>query len=310
MPNHRAPQEAKLPYQWYQGTASALGDVGPDILPWHTLEPSTLAKFQKYLCKLQPIAALNHVHNRPPVESLEKSKPQGPLARLLVEPCPVKAGGIGQQIGPLRSQSDTLVQIPSVLYRPFTFYLLDTWQPPTEDSNIVVKYAIAQFLDQTRIYIENTRVHASLLCCMSMYLAVLVHGKKLQPKIKSIPKYIYKAHSKLASAIANLIISSPLSSQLSFRSLAYLVNSQVGGECSRVLDFCAQVLLARQAEPMDPNHLENFLFGFSRNYYDNHLLYKDLARRVQLVDSHDLKMIENFKCSLERIGELQLISSS
>ncbi|GIX65215.1 carbamoyl-phosphate synthetase [Babesia caballi] len=295
---HAAP--ATSCYLWDHGTAT-LRPTGRRATPRHHLvELSSLVRYLRYMAKLRPYYRLKRLRdeaeriNALPLlpSSAAQTKQAGysdKFARLIDdqtdEVVRIHRQVTHSHIGPLRLGSDQLIAYPGAFTAPLYFELSgdtrDHGQPSGADMfpcdyMPVLDKCVEQTLDRLLLLFREHGA-AAHQCLVPMFAAVMLFGPKLKPSRDSA---VTAAFRRLHRGLSDCVTGQPRASSVSFRSLAYLLNSCLHpADISPLCEFAARRLAeAPEAAPLE--WLENVCFACARARHGDDPLYEAVSRHV------------------------------
>ncbi|GBE61804.1 hypothetical protein, conserved [Babesia ovata] len=319
-------------YVWNHSTATIDPTPRRHAPTSYSIEPSSLLRYLRYLSRLRPYHRLSVLRDRPvPSESVancntDATTPQckvgysGLFSRLIDDDVPERSVRYsrkvsGSHIGPLRLSSDQILAHPSIFSYPVYLELTgdehDTPFPPqvtdaAPDTDFVLQRSVEQLLDRLAVlYLgHGTR---SQQCLVPMFTAVMLYGPKLK---LSGNTELDKAYRELHNLLSHAAISAEGASALSFRSLAYLLNSCL--HTADIVPLCAfaERRISESAELVPLEWLENICFACSKSRYSRDTLYEAISRHLSAqADSASPVVCLNLLWSFSRVNKAHLVAA-
>ncbi|CDR94986.1 hypothetical protein, conserved [Babesia bigemina] len=320
-------------YLWNHCTASLAPTPRRHAPTSYSVEPSSLLRYLRYMARLRPYHRLSVLRDGPAPSDDVVSRgscattPQGGVgyaglfSRLMgddVSPCSVRRSRkvSGSHIGPLRLRSDQLLAHPGIFSYPVYLELIGDEHvaaPPAEgaaaapDAALILQRSVEQLLDRLRVLYLGHGTRGQQ-CLVPMFTAVMLYGPKLK---LSGNAELDGAYRKLHSSLSNAAISTEGAPPLSFRSLAYLLNSCLHTADTAPICAFAERRISESAELVPLEWLENICFACSKSRYPHDTLYEAMSRHVSAqADSASPVVCLNLLWSFSRVGRAHLVGKA
>ncbi|GFE54478.1 cysteinyl-tRNA synthetase, putative [Babesia ovis] len=221
-------------------------------------------------------------------------------------------------IGPLRLSSDTLIVYPKAFTDPLYIDLtqvqgtiggIDECKCTSNailEPRKLVDTCVRELLDRLLlIFKDNCSV--SNQCTAAMFVAMMLYGPKLEARRDSSVDLAFR---RLHQGLSHSVTTGEHTTQLSFRSLAYLLNSCLyPADLKPLCDFAAR-RIADSQEPVSLEWLENICFACSKIYYTNDSFYEAVAHQVVAqANTGSPAACLNLLWSFSRVGKANLVDT-
>ncbi|ORM41504.1 uncharacterized protein BXIN_2581 [Babesia sp. Xinjiang] len=322
-------RKPKYCFLWNHNNMTAITtDYRPDSTSCN-VDPASLIRYLRYMSRLKPYYRLSrstHVTGttvgplKCDAETANKVGYDKMFLNLLKEDyydghlynCKISKS----HIGPLRISSDILLAYPKAFTTPI--YVELRGEPNDQISSIrdagdeddIIKLlddCVCQLIELLLIYFSEygSTTHR---CMAPMFLAVILYGTKLQHSKKSA---VDKAYRRLHQGLSNAVTSGNKGKYISFRSIAYLLNSCLyPADIKPLCDFAAQKIL-ESTEHIPMEWLENICFASSKAHYKNDSFYESISKHViEQAGCASPQVCLNLLWSFARVGKGDMVTDA